>query len=158
VIRDEAGLRAYLENALREQAEGRAVPFTTVDRASGRVAGCTRFANIDHRNRRVEIGWTLVGRPFQRTHVNTEAKWLMLRHAFESWGCVRVELKTNVQNERSRTAMERIGCVEEGVLRKHGVNDDGVWRDTVYYSVLDDEWPEVKARLERLMVAPPSAP
>jgi RimJ/RimL family protein N-acetyltransferase len=151
VVRTREDLRAYLETALRERAEGRSLPFATLDRASGQVAGCTRFGNIDRRNRRVEIGWTWVGRPFQRSHVNTEAKWLMLRHAFESLGCVRVELKTNVLNRRSRDAMLRIGCVEEGVLRRHAVNDDGVWRDTVYYSVLDSEWPAVRARLQGLM-------
>jgi RimJ/RimL family protein N-acetyltransferase len=85
--------------------------------------------------------------------VNTEAKYLMMRHAFETWGCVRVELKTNVLNRRSRDAMLRIGCVEEGVLRKHSISDAGVPRDTVYYSVLDDEWPGVKARLEDMMTA-----
>lgn len=151
VVRTREDLRAYLETALREQAEGRSLPFATLDRASGQVAGCTRFGNIDRRNRRVEIGWTWVGRPFQRSHVNTEAKWLMMRHAFESLGCVRVELKTNVLNRRSRDAMLRIGCVEEGVLRRHAVNDDGVWRDTIYYSVLDSEWPAVRERLQGLM-------
>jgi RimJ/RimL family protein N-acetyltransferase len=117
------------------------------------VAGCTRYSTIDLPNRHVEIGWTWVGRPFQRTYVNTEAKYLMLRHAFETLGCTRVELKTNVLNERSRNAMKRIGCVEEGVLRKNTVNDDGVWRDTIYYSVLDDEWPGVKTRLETMLSA-----
>ena len=144
--RDE--LSAYLETALREQAEGRSLPFATVDKASGRVAGCTRFGNIDRHNRRMEIGWTWVGRPYQRTHVNTEAKLLMLRHAFETVGCVRVELKTNVLNRRSRDAMLRIGCIEEGVFRRYQRNDDGTWRDSVFYSVIDREWPAVKQRLE----------
>lgn len=144
-------LRDYLEIALREQREGRTVPFTTIDVASGRVAGCTRFANIERPHRKAEIGWTWVGRPFQRSHVNTEAKYLMLRHAFETWGCVRVELKTNVLNTRSRNAMLRIGCKEEGVLRKHMINENGTRRDTVYYSILDDEWADVKARLEGMM-------
>jgi RimJ/RimL family protein N-acetyltransferase len=147
----EADLREYLETALEEQAQGRSLPFTTFDVANGRVAGCTRFGNIDVRNRKVEIGWTWVGRPFQRSHVNTEAKYLMMRHAFEHWGCVRVELKTNVLNRRSRNAMLRIGCVEEGILRKMGISDAGVPRDTIYYSVVDDEWPAVKARLEGMM-------
>ena len=89
-----------------------------------------------------------MGRPFQRSHVNTEAKYLMMRHAFEVWGCVRVELKTNVLNRRSRDAMLRIGCVEEGMLRNLGISDAGVPRDTVYYSVIDREWPAVKAKLE----------
>jgi len=144
-------LREYLATALREQDQGQSVPFATVDKPSGRVAGCTRFGSIDRRNRRVEIGWTWVGHAFQRTYVNTEAKYLMMRHAFEDLGCVRVELKTNVLNSRSRAAMLRIGCVEEGVFRRHAVSDAGVWRDTVYYSVLDDEWPAVKRKLEALM-------
>ncbi len=144
-------LRVYLERAMSEQREGRSLPFATVDLTRGRIAGCTRFGNIDRRNRRMEIGWTWVGKPFQRSHVNTEAKYLMMRHAFDDLGCVRVELKTNVLNEKSRNAMKRIGCVEEGVLRKHAVNVHGVWRDTIYYSVLDTEWPAVKRRLEGMM-------
>ena len=151
IVRTRDDLRRYLETALREQAEGRSLPFATIDKVSGRVAGGTRFGSIDRKNRRVEIGWTSVGRPFQRTHVNTEAKYLMFRHAFETLGCVRVELKTNLLNRRSREAMLRIGCFEEGVLRKHAVRDDGVWRDTIYYSVLDTEWPAVKARIEAMM-------
>lgn len=143
-------LRAYLDTALREQAEGRSLPFATVDKASGRVAGCTRFGNIDAPNRKVEIGWTWVGRPWQRSHVNSEAKYLMFRHAFEVWGVRRLELKTDVRNQRSRDAMKRIGCVEEGVLRSHMLREDGRWRDTIYYSVLDEEWPAVKARLEEM--------
>lgn len=144
-------LGRYLQTALTEQSEGRSLPFATIDRASRRIAGCTRFGTIDRANRRVEIGWTWVGRPFQRSHVNTQAKYLMLRHAFETWGCIRVELKTNALNERSRNAMLRIGCVEEGTLRKREISDRGVPRDTVYFSILDEEWPGVKARLEEMM-------
>jgi len=144
-------LSDYLDTALREQREGRSVPFATRDLVTGRLAGCTRFANIDARNRRVEIGWTWIGVPFRRSHVNTEAKYLMFRHAFERWSCVRVELKANAANERSRRAMERIGCVHEGVLRKHMLRDNGEWRDSAYYSVLDSEWPGVKVRLEEMM-------
>ena len=151
VVQTKDDLRRYLEEALREQAEGRSVPFATIDLASGRAAGCTRFGNIETRHRRVEIGWTWVGREYQRTRVNTEAKLLMLRHAFETWGCHRVELKTNVLNERSRNAMLRIGAKEEGILRKHALNDRGVPRDTVYYSVIDSEWPAVKARLHAML-------
>ena len=143
-------LRRYLDTALREQEEGRSLPFATVDLASGRVAGCTRFGNITPEHRRAEIGWTWVGRPFQRSHVNTEAKYLMLRHAFEVWGCMRVELKTSAKNQRSRAAMLRIGCTEEGTLRKHMLRDNGETRDTVYFSIVDHEWPAVKQRLEGL--------
>jgi RimJ/RimL family protein N-acetyltransferase len=141
-------LREYLETALEEQRQGRSLPFATIDLASGAVAGCTRFGNIDTHHRKAEIGWTWVGRPYQRSHVNTEAKLLLLTHAFETWGCVRVELKTNALNRRSRDAMLRIGCVEEGVLRQHMISDNGTRRDTVYYSILDREWPAVKERLE----------
>jgi N-acetyltransferase len=151
VVASPEDLRGYLDEALREQAEGRSVPFATIDLGSGQVAGCTRFGNIEPKHRRVEIGWTWVGRPFQRSHVNTEAKYLMLRHAFEVWECRRVELKTNVRNERSRAAMVRIGAREEGILRKHALSDSGVSRDTIYYSVIDDEWPEVKGRLEEMI-------
>jgi N-acetyltransferase len=140
-------LRAYLNEALHEQVQGRSIPFVTVDVASGTIAGCTRFGNIEPRHRRVEIGWTWVGRPFQRTYVNTEAKLLMLAHAFDVWNCIRVELKTNVLNRRSRDAMLRIGAVEEGTLRRHAISDEGVVRDTIYYSVLDSEWPDVRERL-----------
>ena len=146
-----AALRAYLDQALLEQSEGRSLPFVTRDLVTGRVAGCTRYGNIDLKNRRLEIGWTWVGREFQRSHVNTEAKYLMMRHAFETVGCVRVELKTNALNARSRNAMLRIGCKEEGTLRKHAISERGVWRDTVFFSVLDDEWPAVKRRLEEMM-------
>jgi RimJ/RimL family protein N-acetyltransferase len=150
-IRKPEDLRRYLDTAMEEMASGRSLPFATIDKASGRVAGCTRFSSIDSRNRRLEIGWTWVGKPYQRSHVNTEAKYLMMSHAFETLGAVRVELKTHVKNDKSRNAMKRIGCVEEGILRKHSVNDDGEWRDTIYYSVLDTEWPAVKARLEGMM-------
>ena len=144
-------LRGYLETALEEQAEARSLPFATIDRASGTIAGCTRFGSIDRANLRVEIGWTWVGRPFQRSHVNTEAKYLMLSHAFETWGCRRVELKTNALNERSRNAMLRIGCTFEGILRNYQTSDQGVTRDTAMFSIIDREWPAVKTRLESMM-------
>jgi RimJ/RimL family protein N-acetyltransferase len=150
-IKTEADLRAYLETALQEQEAGKSLPFATIDIASDRVAGCTRFGNIERAHRRVEIGWTWVGVPFRRSHVNTEAKYLMFRHAFETWGCMRVELKTGAHNLRSQNAMLRIGAKQEGTLRKHGVADSGFIRDTVYFSVLDDEWPAVKLRLTSMM-------
>ena len=117
-------------------------------RSSGRAIGSTRFGNIEPTHRRIEIGWTWIGRPWQRTVINTEAKYLMLRHAFEEWKCIRVELKTNAKNVRSRAAIARIGGKEEGTLRRHMINADGSYRDSVYFSILDDEWPNVKARLE----------
>ena len=150
-VQNAADLRRYLDIAAKELEEGRSMPWVTIDLASGRVAGCTRFGTLDQHNRRVEIGWTWVGKDFQRTYVNTEAKYLMLRHAFEGLDCVRVELKANSKNERSRAAMERIGAKFEGTLRQHAVRDNGEWRDTVYYSILATEWGEVKGRLERMM-------
>jgi RimJ/RimL family protein N-acetyltransferase len=142
-------MSAYVEQALADAAAGRAIPFVTIDRASGTVIGSTRFANIDPHSRHVEIGWTWITPSFQRTHVNTEAKYLMLCHAFEKWGCARVELKTDVLNEKSRKAMLRMGAKEEGTLRKHVLAYNNRWRDTIYYSVLDTEWPEVKGFLLR---------
>ena len=142
-------MREYVDSALGDAREGRAIPFVTVDRASGRIIGSTRFANFDHANRRVEIGWTWITPSFQRTHVNTEAKYLMLFHAFQKWECVRVELKTDVLNDKSRNAMLRMGASEEGILRKHMLTHSGRWRDTIYYSILDSEWPEVKRFLEK---------
>lgn len=146
-------MRAYVESALREQEAGRALPFATVDRASGRVAGSTRFANIAPEHRRLEIGWTWLGAAFQRTALNTEAKYLMLRHAFEVLGAQRVELKTDALNDRSRAAILRIGAREEGVLRKHMITATGRARDTVYFGITNDDWPAVKARLERMLSA-----
>jgi RimJ/RimL family protein N-acetyltransferase len=150
-IRTQGDLRRYLDTALEEQVRGRALPFATVHRESGRVAGCTRFGNLERAHRRVEIGWTWVGEEFQRTAVNTEAKYLMFKHAFEDWGFRRVELKTSSINEKSKAAMRRLGLVEEGTLRKHMLNDDGGSRDTTYFSVVDDEWPAMKARLEGML-------
>lgn len=150
-IATEADLDRYLATALREQVEERSLPFVTIDKVSGRITGSTRFGNIERAHRRVEIGWTTVGLEFQRSHVNTEAKYLMMRHAFEVWGCIRVELKTNALNMKSRNAMLRIGCKEEGTLRHQAINEHGVPRDTTYFSVLEAEWPGVKARLERMM-------
>lgn len=144
-------LAAYVDAALAAQAAGTALPFATVHRASGTVVGSTRFGNVSLAHRRVEIGWTWVAAPWQRTAVNTEAKWLMLRHAFERLGCMRVELKTDARNSRSQNAMRRLGAVEEGTLRKHMVCDDGHLRDTVYFSVTDDEWPDVSDRLRRFL-------
>jgi RimJ/RimL family protein N-acetyltransferase len=148
-VHDRDALRRYIENALREESAGTALPFATVERRSGRVVGSTRYGAIDVRSRRVEIGWTFVGRPWQRSAVNTEAKYLMLRHAFEQLGCNRVELKTDALNARSRAAILRIGAVEEGTLRRHTVTETGRVRDTVYFGITDEEWPAVRERLER---------
>jgi RimJ/RimL family protein N-acetyltransferase len=138
----------YLDDALAGLAAGSALPFVTIDKPSQTIVGSTRFANIDSGNRRVEIGWTWISPPFQRSYVNSAAKYLMLRHAFDVWECVRVELKTDVLNEQSRNAMIRLGAIEEGILRRHVITYSGRFRDTIYYSILDHEWPAVRARLE----------
>jgi len=144
----------YVEAALKSELEGTARPFATISLESGQVIGCTRFGNIDLHNRHVEIGWTWVGVAWQRTAVNTEAKYLMLRHAFEALGCIRVEFKTDSINERSRWALLRIGAKEEGTLRNHMIVHDGRYRHSVYFSVIDSEWPDVKSNLEaRLLPA-----
>jgi RimJ/RimL family protein N-acetyltransferase len=138
-----------VEKALAEQEHGESVVFATVECRSERVIGSTRFMNIDRANRRVEIGSTWIAPEWQRTAVNTEAKHLMLRHAFEVWQCFRVELKTDALNQRSRNAILRIGAKEEGTLRKHVITWTGRVRDSVYFSIRDAEWPEVRSGLER---------
>jgi RimJ/RimL family protein N-acetyltransferase len=145
-------IMAWLEQALDEQGKGSALPWAIVDRSSGQLVGTTRFGNIDMSHRRVEIGWTWIARPWQRTRVNTETKYLLLRHAFESLGCIRVEFKTDALNERSRNALLRIGAREEGTFRQHIITSSGRLRDTVYFSIIDSEWPDAKARLEAKLV------
>jgi RimJ/RimL family protein N-acetyltransferase len=132
---------------------GRAVgcSFATFDRASGEVVGGTAFLAPDAGNRRVEIGATWVTPPRQRSAVNTEAKVLQLRFAFETLECARVEFKTDVRNVRSRAALLRIGATEEGVFRKHMLMPDGVWRDSVWFSIIDTEWPDVRSHLRSLL-------
>ncbi len=147
-VRNREEMRQFVETALDERERGVSQPLATLLRDTGQVVGSTRFANMDLNNRRVEIGWTWIGVPWQRTAVNTEAKYLMLCHAFETLGCQRVELKTDALNSRSRQAILRLGAKEEGILRKHMVAYSGRVRDTVYFSILDDEWPSVKARLQ----------
>jgi RimJ/RimL family protein N-acetyltransferase len=148
VIEKPEDLKEYIETALRWQGEGTALPFATVDKASGRAVGSTRFAAIDSMNRHMEIGWTWIATEYQRTYVNTEAKYLMLGHAFETLNCLRVEFKTDSLNEKSRRAILRIGAKEEGTFRNHMIMPSGRIRHSVYYSVIDTEWPEAKAALE----------
>jgi N-acetyltransferase len=144
-------MQRYVEAALDEQAVGSALPFATVERATNTVVGSTRYGNIVPQHRRAEIGWTWIAPRWQRTAVNTEAKYLMLRHAFDVMACRRVELKTSALNARSRAAMRRIGATEEGTLRRHMVQPDGSARDSVYFSVIDEEWPAVRERLEEML-------
>jgi len=153
VLRTPEDMRRYIETARQQQAAGQSLPFATIEQASGRAVGSTRFINIDRANRSLEIGSTWIAPPWQRTAVNTEAKYLMLRHAFETLGCVRVELKTDSLNERSRRAILRLGAIEEGTLRNHMITTSGRFRHSVYYSIIDQEWPAVKARLEERLAA-----
>jgi RimJ/RimL family protein N-acetyltransferase len=140
-------MKRYIEVALEEQQKNVSLPFVTIEKSSGIVVGSTRFGNIDRHNRRVEIGWTWINPRWQRTRINTEAKLLMLGHAFEVWQCARVELKTDALNEKSRAAILRIGAKQEGVLRRHMITDAGRFRDTVYFSIIDTEWEAVKENL-----------
>ena len=143
---------AYMGTALEEQARGVSLPFALVEKPSNRAIGSTRYGNIDRAHRRVEIGWTWVAPAWQRTAANTEAKYLLLRHAFETLGCIRVELKTDSLNERSRAAILRIGAREEGTFRNHMITASGRIRHTVYFSILDSEWPGVKSGLQSRMI------
>jgi len=152
-VRTAEEMAAYIETALEEQARGVSLPFAQVEKSTGRTIGSTRYGNIDCTHRRVEIGWTWVAREWQRTAVNTEAKYLLLRHAFETLSCIRVELKTDSLNERSRAAILRIGAREEGIFRNHMITASGRVRHSAYYSLIDSEWPDVKARLEAMILA-----
>ena len=141
-------MRAYIEEALAEQAAGTCLPFVTISKPASEIVGSTRFGNIDPRHRRGEIGWTWITQRWQRTALNTEAKFLMLRFAFECLDWVRVEFKTDALNERSRRAILRLGAKEEGTLRQHIICSSGRVRDTVYFSILAGEWPIIKCALE----------
>ena len=147
-VNDRDKMGRYLEQALKEQHDGRSLPFVTKLADSGEVVGSTRFGNIDIPNRKVEIGWTWISPNWQRSFVNTEAKLLMLTHAFEVWACIRVEFKTDATNLRSRNAILRLGATEEGTLRQHMITETGRFRDSVYFSILDKEWSSVRERLQ----------
>ena len=145
---DMADVRQWIEEALQDETQ---MPFTIVEKAKGRVVGSTRFLHMRPEHRTVEIGWTWLGQEWQRTGVNTEAKLLMLAHAFDRMGCIRVEFKTDARNQRSQRALERIGATREGLLRNHMIVQGGYHRDSVDFSVIDEEWPAVKKRLQRLL-------
>jgi N-acetyltransferase len=146
-IKSRGDMLRYIERALDERRRGTALPLVTIDKSQNKIVGSTRFGNIDAKNRRAEIGWTWINPVWQRTFVNTEAKFLMLTHAFEVWKCIRVELKTDALNEKSRNAILRLGAVQEGILRQHMITDSGRFRDTVYFSIIDSEWQLVKENL-----------
>jgi RimJ/RimL family protein N-acetyltransferase len=157
-VRSADDMRGYVERALAAQAAGTALPFAVVHQGGPRVVGSTRYANIAAEHDRLEVGWTWYGRAWQRTAVNTESKYLLLRHAFEALDCVRVEFKTDVLNQRSRAALARLGAVEEGVFRRHMLAPGGRRRDTVYFSIIREEWPAVRDRLLARLASPPAAP
>ena len=147
VVNDASDLERYVRIALDGQTRGVSLPFVTIERRSGTIVGSTRFGNIDVPNRKAEIGWTWINPRWQRTAINTEAKLLMLTHAFETWKCIRVELKTDANNQQSRDAIRRIGGVEEGTHRYQMITETGRYRDSVYYSIIEPEWESVKANL-----------
>lgn len=144
---DQADTRQWIDEALEDPAS---VPFVILETAKNKVVGSTRFLNIRPQHRSLEIGWTWLGQEWQRTAVNTKVKTLLLTHAFERLGCIRVEFKTDARNLRSQRALERLGATLEGVLRQHMIVQGGYFRDSVFFSVIDKEWPEVKERLALL--------
>ena len=141
----------WIEEALAGDSRGGGLPFAVIDLATSTAIGSTSFGNIAVRDRGIEIGWTWYGTAYWRTAVNTECKYLLLAHAFEALGCIRVQFRTDLRNERSQRAIERIGAVREGTLRKVRIVKDSYQRSDVYYSITDDEWPAVKARLEAML-------
>ncbi|WP_432774129.1 GNAT family protein [Brevibacillus gelatini] len=147
--RDDA--QAFIEQAMKNEAAQTELPFAIINRADGQVIGSTRFLAISRKDRGLEIGFTWLTPAVWKTAVNTECKWLLLRHCFEQLGCIRVQLKTDSRNLNSQRAIARIGGIREGVLRNHMVMRDGYIRDSVYFSILDREWPAVKERLEMLL-------
>ncbi len=148
---DEAGLRRWVDTALANGEAGTERPFATIDIATGKVIGSSRYMSIVPEHKRLEIGWTWIGMAYQRTGRNREAKLLQLTHAFETLQANRVEFKTHSRNVQSRTALRGIGATFEGVFRKHTIMPDGSLRDSAYFSVTIDEWPAVKARLQGLL-------
>jgi N-acetyltransferase len=146
-VESRADFGEWMTMALRHGETGSHVPFAIIDQQHGRAIGSTRYFNIMPADRNLEIGHTWLGKPYWRTGINTECKYLLLRHAFETLGCARVQLKTDALNTRSRAAIKRLGAVEEGILRKHMWVQNRRFRDTVMFSILDDEWPAVRERL-----------
>lgn len=143
--------RFFVTDLLEKEKAGTDLPFVAIHLPSGRIAGCTRYLNIMPKDKGLEVGGTWYGLEFQRTSVNTECKYLLFRHAFETLKCIRVQLKTDLLNARSQTAIERIGAKKEGVLRNHMITPEGRIRHSVFYSIIDTEWEDVKKRLEEMM-------
>jgi N-acetyltransferase len=145
----------YIEHAIAGRSAGTVMPFAIVRREDGRVVGSTRFWKIDRHNRKLEIGHTWLSASVQRSGINTEAKFLLLRHAFDVMHCVRVQFTTDELNEKSRAAILRIGAKQEGIVRHERIMPDGRKRNSVRFSIIDAEWPEVRAGLEQKMARPP---
>ncbi len=150
-MRSEADIRGWVRRMLELAAQGADLPFAVIDLASGCVAGATRYLEIRPAHYGLEVGGTWYGQAYRRTRVNTECKYLLLEHAFERLHCIRVQLKTDSRNERSQRAIERLGAVREGMLRNHLILPDGRVRHSIYYSILDSEWPTVKFRLQEML-------
>ncbi len=142
-------MKRYVDTAIIERDNGKTLPFVTVDKVSGKIVGSTRFGNFSVQNRFAEIGWTWINPKWQRTYINTEAKLLMLTHAFETWKCIRVEIITDVDNEKSRNAILRLGAKQDGIFRNHLIVDTGRIRDSVIFSIIDSDWETVKLNLQK---------
>ena len=147
-------MRAEIERRLALQAAGSMLPFTVIDSATGKASGMTTFMNLDATNRRVEIGSTWYAKSVQRSGLNTEAKLLLLTHAFDKLHCIAVEFRTHFMNHQSRRAIERLGAKLDGILRSHQISPNGTLRDTCVYSIIAPEWPTVRAHLEWLLARP----
>jgi N-acetyltransferase len=150
-IRTEKEMRGWVQEMLFRQSQGKDLPFSVINLESGRAIGATRFMEIEPLHRRLEIGGTWYGLEYQRTAANTECKYLLLTHAFETLGCIRVQFKTDSRNIRSQKAIERLGAVKEGILRNHMITPEGFVRHSVHYSIIDSEWPLVKDRLAKIL-------
>lgn len=142
---------AYLDQAFKDQSDGRALLFTVIDNATQKIIGTTRYCNADSLNQRVEIGYTWYAKSFQRTGINTECKYLLLTHAFETLNSIAVEFRTHWHNQASRAAIARLGAKQDGVLRNHQKSAEGIYRDTIVFSIIDQEWQAVKKSLEYKM-------
>jgi len=150
-VQTSADMLCYVQNGLREQAEGTCLPFVIIESSGNQIIGTSRYHGINKIQRRLEIGFTWIAIPWQRTAVNTEVKYLMLKHAFEQCGCVRVQFKADTSNQESRRALLRIGAMEEGVLRSYVISEHKGLRDLVVFSIISSEWPHVKTKLEALL-------
>jgi len=153
-VPDAATMHRVTDLAFAERDAGTRIPFAQRRMSDGQVVGSTSYLDLSQRDRHVEIGWTFLSRGAWRTPINTEAKFLLLGHAFDDLGCERVSLKTDHLNLRSQRAIERLGATREGVLRHRQLRADGTWRDTVYYSILRDEWPDVRYNLQQRLATP----